>query len=102
NPLRFTSPKRLSEAGEDLLGVELQEARLVGARGVEDEVTETETDIEADALDLLVRVARHDPAAGGAIERQRVGEPLHLHRVFDAACGPEAGTQIGTFCWGLS
>src|ERR1700716_2165024 len=48
----------LAQAGEDLLGVEFEEARLVGAGGVKDEVTEAELDIKADALDLLIGIVR--------------------------------------------
>src|SRR5437868_2729531 len=80
----FGLPEGLAQAGQHLLGVKFEEARLVGAGGVKDEVTEAELDIKADALDLLVGVARDNPAARGAIERQSVGEALHLDRILDA------------------
>src|SRR5947209_7029574 len=63
-------PKCLAQQRHDALGVELQKARLVGAGGVEDEVTEAQFDIGADLGDLLLGVAGDDPAAGGAVERQ--------------------------------
>ena len=34
---------------------------------------EAQADIGADLLDMLVGIARHDPAAGRAIERQGIG-----------------------------
>src|SRR5260221_10047663 len=75
--------KSLPEAGQDLLGIKLQRARLIRTGRMKHEMAETEIDIEADLFDLLVRVARDDPAAGSAVERQRVGEPLHLDRVLN-------------------
>src|SRR5262249_30607148 len=35
---------------------------------MEDEMAEAEIEVKLDLLDLLVRVARHDPAAGGALD----------------------------------
>src|SRR5215469_9886959 len=54
--------------GQDLLGVEAQEPRLLGAGSMEDEMAEAEIDVKLDLFDLLVRVARHDPTAGGALD----------------------------------
>src|SRR4051794_11809105 len=81
---KLRSPERLAQPRQDLLGVELQETRLIRAGGVEDEVAEAEFDIGPDFLDLLVGVARHDPAACGTVKWQRIGETLHLDRILDA------------------
>ncbi len=45
---------------------------------------EAERDGLGHALDVLVRIVGHDPATRGALDWERVGEPLHLHRVLDA------------------
>jgi len=50
---------------------------------VEDKVVEAQADIVADLLDMLVGIAGHDPAAGCALERQGVGQPLHLDGILD-------------------
>src|SRR5882757_8804364 len=42
---------------------------------------EAETDIVTDPLDVLVGVAGDDPSTGGALQRQCVGEALHLDRI---------------------
>ncbi len=46
-------------------------------------MAEAEVDVSLDARDMLVRIGRDDPALRRAFERQSVGEPLHLERVFD-------------------
>src|SRR3954451_23411444 len=72
------STETLAEARQHVLTVEFQKAGLVWSRRVEHQIPETETDIVTDPLDVLVGVAGHDPSTGGALQRQRVGEPLHL------------------------
>src|SRR4029077_9562785 len=72
------STETLAEARQHVLTVEFQETRLVWSRRVEHQVPETETDIVTDPLDVLIGVAGHDPSTGGALQRQRVGEALHL------------------------
>ena len=61
----------------------LEEARLVVARRVEDQLVEAELDVRRDALDDLVGVVGDDEAAARAVA-VGVGEPLHLDRVLDA------------------
>ncbi len=46
------------------------------------QVPESQVHIRTDLLDVFVRVGRHDPSRRGALERQRVREFLHGHRVF--------------------
>ena len=58
---RAASPESLAQEGEDPLGVQLQEAGLVGAGGMEDEVPEAQLDIGPDALDLLLDDRRRRP-----------------------------------------
>jgi hypothetical protein len=60
-----------------------QEAGLVRPGRMEHEMAEAQADIGADLLDMLVGIARHDPAARRAVERQRIGQALHLDRVLD-------------------
>src|SRR6266851_3500754 len=78
------SPEFRSQQRQNALGVELKETGLVGAGSVEDEMGEAELDIRADLRKLLLRVGGNDPAACRPLERQRIGEPLHLYRVLDA------------------
>ena len=80
---RAAHPKRLRRRGRTCFAVELEEARLVGPGRVEHQVVEAQPDVVADLLDLLVGIVGHDPAAGGALERQGVGQPLHLDRILD-------------------
>ena len=91
---------QFAAARQDLLGVELEEARLVGAGGVEDEVGEAEIDIGPDLRQLLLGVGRDDPAARGPLDRQGVGEPLHLARVLDAIFS--SGVRASAAQWRVS
>src|ERR671923_2057955 len=67
-----------------MLSVEVEEAALVRAGRMEDEVGEAEVGIEPDPLHVLLRVRRDNPAARGALRGQRVRQALHLQRVFYA------------------
>src|ERR671937_3024556 len=67
-----------------MLGVEVEEAALVRAGRVEDEVGEAEVGIEPDLLHVLLWVRRDNPAARRALRGQRVRQALHLQRVFYA------------------
>src|ERR1019366_3805963 len=51
------------------LAVQLQEPCLVRPRRVEHEVPEPKLHIRCNLLHVLVRIGRHDPAAGGALHR---------------------------------
>src|SRR3954451_22671919 len=75
---RSRSTETLAETRQHVLTVEFQKAGLVRPRRVEHQISKTETDIVIDPLDVLVGVAGYDPSTGRALQRQRVGEPLHL------------------------
>src|SRR5262245_33846553 len=80
---RSRSAEPLAKPRQHVLAVEFQEAHLVRSRRVEHQIPEAETDIVTDPLDMLVGVAGHDPSAGGALQRQRVGKALHLDGILD-------------------
>ena len=71
------------QARQDMLRIEADEPLLIGARRVKDQMVEAEIDVFADAFDVLVRIGRDDPAAGGALGREPGGEALHLFGTMD-------------------
>src|SRR5580658_7301055 len=73
----------LAQLRQHLLAVQFQEPGLIGAGCVEHQMTEAHFDVRFDFLDVLIRIGGHDPAAGGAFDRQSVGQTLHLDRVLD-------------------
>ena len=77
-------PKRARRRGSTSAAELLEEARLVVARGVEDEVLEARARRRARSARRPRRGRRDDEAGGGAVER-RVRQALHLDRVVDAA-----------------
>src|SRR3990170_966912 len=78
------SAEAVTQAGQDVLREGLEEAPLIGAGRVKDEVVEAELDVRRDPLDALLRVVRDDEAARRPVG-VRVGEALQLDRVFDPA-----------------
>src|SRR5918911_773401 len=92
-----------------MLSVEVEEAALVWAGRVEDEVGEAKVGIEPDPLHVLRRVRRDNPAARGALRRQRIRQALHLQRVFYAGLffgaerqgAPVAGVLQGALSIGI-
>src|SRR4051794_19474469 len=82
----WTSPYRSqrAQARQNFLAVQLQELCLVRAGGVEDEVGEAEVEIGLDLLDVFVGISGDDEPLRGLVDRQLVGQPLHLDRVLDA------------------
>src|SRR5262249_43320809 len=72
------SAEALAQPRQHVLALEFQKTRLVRSRRVKHQMPETETDIVTDPLDVLVGVAGDDPSTCGALQRQRVGEALHL------------------------
>src|SRR5439155_7248889 len=74
----------LAELRHDVGAELLEEAALVLARRMEDQVIEAEADVPADLLDYLRRVVRDDEARVGTVGRG-VGKALHLDRILDAA-----------------
>src|ERR687886_2817876 len=84
-----------------MLSVEVEEAALVWAGRVEDEVGEAKVGIESDPLHVLLRVRRDNPAARGALRRQRIRQALHLQRVFYAGLFLGAERQGAPVAGGL-
>src|SRR5215472_3189557 len=76
--------RSLAQPRQDLGAVQVEETRLIGPGGVEDEVGEPEVDVAPDRGDVLVRIGGHDEPAGGPVDRQRISTLLHLDRVLDA------------------
>src|SRR5215218_9034079 len=72
-----------AQPGQHVAGELLEEARLVGAGGVEDQLVEAELDVRPDTVDDLVGIVGDDEAGAGAVA-VLVGQPLHLDRVLDA------------------
>src|SRR5215208_3390906 len=67
-----------AQPGQHVAGELLEEARLVGAGGVEDQLV-----VRPDTVDDLVGIVGDDEAGAGAVA-VLVGQPLHLDRVLDA------------------
>ena len=65
-----------AQARQDLVAVELQETRLVGAGGVEDQVREAQVQVGLDLLDVLVGVGGDDEPLGGLLDGQLVGQTV--------------------------
>src|SRR5512133_2543986 len=75
-----------AQARRDVGREALEEASLVGRRGVDDEVVEAELDVGRDALGGLVGVVRDDEAAR-RVDARCVREPLELDRIVDVLLG---------------
>src|ERR1035437_9673371 len=75
---------------QDLRAVELQEARLVIAGSMEDQVVEPELEVGSQLLQVLVRIIRDKPSAvGDLLHAPR--EALHLAWIVDS--GLDIGRQ---------
>src|ERR1035438_5211312 len=84
---RDESGTRLSKCGtqlgQHLIGVEIQEPRLVRARSVKYEVPKAHVDVWSNLFHMLIRIRRHDPTRGGSLRRKLIREPLQLERILD-------------------
>src|SRR5450759_1453978 len=67
---------------QDLRAVDLQEARLVIAGSMEDQVIEPELEVGSQLLQVLVRIIRDEPSAVGDL-LHAPSESLHLARIVD-------------------
>src|SRR4051812_76050 len=72
------SPEAGAQLRQHHVPVELEEAGLVVAGGMKHQMTEAHINVWLDLLDMLVGIGRNDPAAGGTLDRQGVGEPFHF------------------------
>src|SRR5690606_9278857 len=72
------SLSEVAQAGDDVLGELGEEALLVVAGAMEDQVVEAEVDVLLEPGDRGVGVGGDDPALGDLLDRQLVGQPLHL------------------------
>src|SRR5690242_19101489 len=76
-------PPALSDPGQDVFCIELQEARLVIPRSMKDEVSETKLDVRTNLFQVLVWVVGDEPAAMRLV-CHRLGLAFHLAWVLDA------------------
>src|SRR4051812_33282013 len=81
--LTLTLTLALAQQRQDVLRELVQEAGLVLAGRVQDQLVEAQVGVAADAGGDLLGVARDDEARGRSVDRL-VGEPLHLDRVVHA------------------
>jgi hypothetical protein len=72
----------LAQLRQHVIGELIEEASLVGAGRVQDQVLEAELDVRGELLDHLVGVVGNDEPGVGAVD-VFVGDPLHLDRVLD-------------------
>src|SRR5690606_34913418 len=75
---------RGAELWQDIAAVQLEEIGLVVPRIVEDEMGETEIEVALDLGHVLVGIVRDDEPARGALDRQFLGEALHLEGIVHA------------------
>src|SRR6478672_5585985 len=75
-------PESFAKAGQDLFGIELEEAGLVITGGVEDQVCEAKLYVRTDLFDVFFRIARDKPTAMRLI-CNLLGSLLHFACIMD-------------------
>src|SRR5580698_10021594 len=84
NALRLSAlPEGAAQFRQHHLAVELDKPLLIRSGSVEHQVAEAELYVRTDLLDVFIGIGGDDPAAGGALDRQGIGEAFHFAGILD-------------------